>query len=76
MPLKQNDYVRVIDPSDFNEGSTGLIQKYIPEEKKYVVGIPGNPKYREEQLKKIAGGKRRTRAKKTRKSRKSRKSRR
>ena len=75
MPFKINDYVRVIDPKDFNEGSVGLITTYIPAEKKYVVGIKDSPHYYENQLQ-LAGGKRRTNKRKSRKSRKSRRSRR
>ena len=75
MPFKVNDYVRVIDPKDFNEGSVGLIRTYIPAEKKYVVGIKDSPHYYENQLQ-LAGGKRRTNKRKSRKSRKSRRSRR
>ncbi len=70
MPLAVNDLVRITDPQDFNEGTTGLVKRKNGD--KYVVGIQGEPSYYERQLTKIAGGKRRTRHKKNRKSRKSR----
>jgi hypothetical protein len=76
MPLKINDFVKVIDPKDFNEGSVGFITKHIPEENKYVVGIKDHPHYYEKQLQTLGGGKRRTNKRKSRKSRKSRRSRR